>query len=115
MGDMSDFQKGKIDGACVAAAYIPKTAILLGVSGATVPKVITVYINHGKMPSADRNSDRKPQQSERDCRTLQRIVSKNHAATTAKAIADSIFILKSLFPQKQFNKCFTKPASTSVP
>jgi len=56
MGDLSDFQRGQIDGACLAGAYVPKTAILLGVSRATVPKVITVYINHGKTPSADKNS-----------------------------------------------------------
>jgi hypothetical protein len=66
------------------------------------------------MPSAERNSDRKPKQGERDCHTLQRIVSKNHAANAAKAMADSIFILKSLFPQKQSNKCFTIPTSTGV-
>jgi len=114
MGDLSDFQKAQTDGACLAGAYVPKTTTLLGMSRATVPKVITVYINHGKTPSADRNSGRKPKQSERDCHTLQSIVSKNHAATTAKAMGDSIFILKFLFPQKQSNKCFTTPTSTGA-
>jgi hypothetical protein len=84
MGDLSDFQKGQNDGVHLAGAYVHKTATLWGVSRATVPKVITVYINHGKTPSADRNSGRKPKQSERDCRTLQRIVSQYHAATAAK-------------------------------
>ena len=56
MGDLSDFQKGHIVGAHLAGASVPKTAPLLGVSKATVPTVITAYINHGKMPSAERNS-----------------------------------------------------------
>ena len=56
MGDLSDFQKGLIVGARLAAVFVSKTATLLCVSRATVPKVITVHINHGKMLSADRNS-----------------------------------------------------------
>ena len=56
MGDLSDFQKGQIVGVCFAGAYVPKTATLLCMSRATVPKIITVHINHEKMPSADRNS-----------------------------------------------------------
>jgi len=88
MGDLSDFQKGQIVGACLVGAYVTKTATLLCVSRATVPKVITVHINHGKMRSADRNSGCKPIQSERDCHTLQRTVSKNNAATALKATAE---------------------------
>jgi len=114
MGDLSDFKKGQTDGAHLAGAYVPKTATLLGVFRATVPKVITVYINHGRTPSAERNSGRKPKQTERDCHTLRRIVSKYHAATAAKVMADSIFILQSLFPQKESKKCFTTPTSTGV-
>jgi hypothetical protein len=52
----SDFQRGQIVGARLAGAYVAKMATLLGVSRAIVPNVITVYINHGKMPSAERNS-----------------------------------------------------------
>jgi hypothetical protein len=42
----------------------------------------------GKTSSAERNSGKKPKQSERDRRTLKRIVSKNHRTTAAKVTAE---------------------------
>jgi len=39
MGDLSDIQTGHVVGVCLGGAYVPKTAILLCVSRATVPKV----------------------------------------------------------------------------
>jgi len=57
---------------------------LLGVSRAAVSKVVTAYKIHGKTSSAARNSGRKPKLSEKDRRTLKRIVSKNHRTTAAK-------------------------------
>jgi len=114
-GRLSDFQKGQIVCACLVGAYVTKTATLLCVSRATVPKVITVHINHGKMPSADRNSGCKPIQSERDCHTLQRIVSKNNAATALKAMGElNIHLEVCVFPHKQSSKCFTNPTSTGL-
>jgi len=53
MGDLSDFQKGQTVSAHLAGASVPKTATLLGMSKATDPRGITVYINHGKTPSAE--------------------------------------------------------------
>jgi transposase len=83
MGDSSDFESGKIVGARLAGAFMTKTAILLGVSRARVSKVISAYRNHGKTTSAKKNSGRKSTLTERDRRTLRRIVSKNHRATAA--------------------------------
>ena len=56
MGDLSDFQRGQIVGACLAGAYLTKTATLVGVSSAAVSKVMMAYINHGKTSSAKRDS-----------------------------------------------------------
>jgi hypothetical protein len=49
---------------------------------------MTAYSNHGKTLSAKRNSDRKPKLSERDHRTMKRIVSKNHRTAAAKLTAE---------------------------
>jgi hypothetical protein len=86
-GDMSDFEREQIVGACLAGAVVIKTAILLPVSRATVSKVISVYTNHGKT-SVKRNSKRKSTLTERDRRTLRRTVSKNHRTTAAQVTAE---------------------------
>jgi predicted transcriptional regulator len=78
MGDLSHFGRGQIVGARLAEEPVTKTATLLGVSRATVSKVISVYTNHGKTTLAKRNSWRKSTLTERDRRT-----SKNHTATAA--------------------------------
>jgi transposase len=77
MGDLSDFQRGQIVVVRLAGASVTKTATLFGVSRATVSKVISAYMNHGQT-SPKRNSGRKSKLTERDGRTLRRIVSKNH-------------------------------------
>jgi hypothetical protein len=48
MGDLSNFERGQIVGACIAGASVMKTAILLGVLRATVSQVMSAYTNHGK-------------------------------------------------------------------
>jgi hypothetical protein len=48
MGDLSDFERGQVVGARLAGASVTKTAILLGVSRATVSKFMLTYTNHGK-------------------------------------------------------------------
>jgi hypothetical protein len=54
MGDLSYFEKGQI---VDAVSSVTKTATLLGVSRATVCKVLSAaYTNHGKTASVKRNS-----------------------------------------------------------
>jgi transposase len=88
MRDLSDFQRGRIVGARLAAAPLTKTASFLRVSRAAVSKVMTAYTNHGETLSAKRNSDRKPKLSERDCCTLKTIVSKNHRIAAGTVTAE---------------------------
>jgi transposase len=82
MRDLSDFERGQIVGARLAATSVTKTATLLDVSRATVSNVMSAYTNHGKT-SAKRNSRRKSTLTERDRRALM-IVSKNHKTTAAQ-------------------------------
>jgi predicted transcriptional regulator len=56
MGDLFDFEREQIVGARVAGASVIKTATLLGVSRATVSKVMSAHTNHGKTISVKRNS-----------------------------------------------------------
>jgi hypothetical protein len=51
MGDLSDFEGGQSVGVRLAGASLTKTATLLGVSRATVSKVMLAYTNHGKTTS----------------------------------------------------------------
>jgi transposase len=88
MGDMSDFEREQIIGARLAGASVTKIATLLGVSKATLSKVISACMNHGKTTSVKRNSGRKSTLTERDRRTLRRIVSKNHTTTAAQVTAE---------------------------
>jgi transposase len=71
----------------LTGSSVIKTATLLGVSRATVSKVMPVYTNHGKT-SAKRNSGQKSTLTERDCRILRRTVSKNHRITTVQVTAE---------------------------
>jgi predicted transcriptional regulator len=64
------------------------TATLLGISRATVSKVMSAYINHGKTVPLKRNSGQTSTLTERDHRTLRRIVSKNNRTTAAQVAAE---------------------------
>jgi transposase len=77
MGDLSDIGRGQIVGARLDGASVTKTDTLLGVSKATVSKVMSAYMNRGKT-SAKRNSGQKSKLPKRDRNTLRRIVAKNH-------------------------------------
>jgi transposase len=81
MGDLSSFEREQNIDARLARASVIITATLLGVSRATVSKVMSAYTNHGKTTSAKRNSGLKSTLTQRDGRTLRRIVSKNHTTT----------------------------------
>jgi hypothetical protein len=59
MGDLSDFERGQIVGERLAGAAVPKTRTILGVSRATVSKVMSIYMNHGETKTAKRNSEKK--------------------------------------------------------
>jgi transposase len=113
MGDMSDFQRGRIVGACVAGASVTKTASLLDVSRAAVSKVMMAYTNHGETSSAKRNSRRKPKLSERDCRTLKSIASQNHRTATVKVTAELIVHLEDPVLQKECDEIIADPTSTA--
>jgi predicted transcriptional regulator len=56
MGYLSDFDRGQIIDASLAGASVTKTATLLGVSRATVSKVMPAYMSQGNTTSAKRNS-----------------------------------------------------------
>jgi predicted transcriptional regulator len=56
MGDLSDFERGQIVGARSAETSATKTATVLGVSRATVSKVMSAYTKHGKTKLAKGNS-----------------------------------------------------------
>jgi transposase len=88
MGNLSDFERRQIVGARLAGASVTKPATLLRVSGATVSEVMSAYTNYGKTTSAKKNSGRKSTLTERDRRTLRRIVSKNHRTTGAQVTAE---------------------------
>jgi transposase len=84
MGDLPCLERGKIIGARLVGVSVTKTATLLGVSGATVYKVMSACTNRGKTTSETRNIGRKSNLTERDPRTLRRIVSKNQRTTAAQ-------------------------------
>jgi transposase len=67
----------------LTGASVTQTATLLGVSRATVSKVVSAFTNHGKTTSAKRDSGRKSELTQRNCRRLRRIISKNHRTTKA--------------------------------
>jgi hypothetical protein len=78
MGDLTNFERGQIIGAHLAAAFVTKNATLLGVLRARVSKVMLAYMNHEKTTSEKQKSGQKTTLTERDRHSLRRIVSKNH-------------------------------------
>jgi transposase len=81
-------KRGQIAGVHLAGASAIKTATLLGVSRATVSKIMLAYMNLGKTTSAKRNSGQKSSTlTERDSHTL-RIVLKNHRTIVAQVMAE---------------------------
>jgi hypothetical protein len=84
MEHLFDFERCQVVGVRLAGAFVTINVTLLGVSRAMVSKVMLAYANRGKTTSAKRNSGRKSTSTERDRRTLRRIVSNNHTTTAAQ-------------------------------
>jgi transposase len=84
MGDLSDFERRQIVFGRLAGAFVTKTATL-GISRATVSKVMSAYTKHGKT-SAKWNNGRKSTLT--GDHTLRRIVSKNHRSTAPQVRAE---------------------------
>jgi hypothetical protein len=88
MENLSDFEREQIIGVCLTRATLTKTATLLGILRGTDSKVMSAYMNQGKTASAKRNSRGELKLTERDRRTLRRIVLKNHRTTAAQVTAE---------------------------
>jgi len=65
-----------------------QTATSLAVSRVAVPKVMTTHTDHRKTSSAERNSGRKLELTERNRRILKRIVSKHDRTAAANVTAE---------------------------
>jgi IS30 family transposase len=76
MGELSNFERGQIIGACLAGASVTNTATLLCMSRVTVSKVMSAYTNHAKTMSAKMNSEQKSTLRERDSCKVRKIFSK---------------------------------------
>jgi hypothetical protein len=96
MGDLSTSERGQIVGAHLARASVMKSATLLELSRATVSKIRSVYMNHGKITKARRNNGQKSTLAERNYHTLRRIVSKNHTTTPPNLLSNGY---RGLFPR----------------
>ena len=79
---------GQIVGALKAGTIIRKTAELFSVARSAVSKVMTVVEKKGKTSSLKQNSGRKRKLSDRDRRTLKRIIRKEHKNTAWKITAE---------------------------
>jgi hypothetical protein len=84
IGDLSNFESGQIVGLRLSGASVIKTATVLGVPRGPVSKVMSAYTNHGETTTAKRNNGQYSTVTERDRRTLRRVVSKSHITTAAQ-------------------------------
>jgi hypothetical protein len=96
--ETSDFERGKIIGACLAGASMTKIVTLLGVLRPTVSKVISEHTNHGMTTSVKRNSGRKSTLTKKNHRTLRRTVLKKpqNYCSTGDSRTEYVFIVKTV-------------------
>ena len=78
MADLSAFKRGQIVDVRKAGASVRKTTELFGVASSTVSKIMTAFEKEGKTSSLKQNSGGKWKLSDRDHRTLTRIVRMDH-------------------------------------
>ena len=88
MGDISEFKRGQIVGACLTGASVTRTASLCGVSRATGSRVRSAYHLEGQTTSNRSNCRCKRKLSEKDVWVLTQIVSKKHKTTAAQLTAE---------------------------
>ena len=88
MADLPDFKRGQIVSARMAVASVRKIVDLFGVARSTVWKIMASFVKEGKTSSLKQNSGRKRKLSDRDHRTLTRIVKKDHKNTAPKIAAE---------------------------
>jgi IS30 family transposase len=70
MGDLSDFERGRIVREHLAGASVIKTATLLGVCRATVSKAMSAHTNHGKTTSAKKRTIKPGHQTTGNARVI---------------------------------------------
>lgn len=74
MADLTDFKRGMIVGACLAAALVTETANVSGRPKSTISAVMTAYTKVGKMGTGKHNRRRNRKPTDKDGRVLKRIV-----------------------------------------
>jgi hypothetical protein len=97
----------------LARASATKTDTFLGVSRATVPKVMSAYTNHEKTISAKRNGGWKSTLTERDRCTFRSTLLENHRPTAAQVTAElNIHCEDPISTETVRRVNFTNPTST---
>ncbi|PNF24163.1 hypothetical protein B7P43_G17362 [Cryptotermes secundus] len=88
MSELIKFERRQIVGACMVGASITKVAEVFGVSRGTVSKIMIAYRRSEKTASDKHHRRWKCVLSDRDRRTLCRIVTKNKKTTAAKVTVE---------------------------
>ena len=100
MADLSDFKRCQIVGVRADGTCVTKTAKLFGVARSIISKVMSAFEKEGKTSSLKQNSGRKRKLSDRDHRTLTRIVRKDTKIQLQKLQQSLMSILRTQFLQK---------------
>ena len=88
IGDLSVSERGQIVGACLTGGSVTKTGTVLGVSRATVSKVMSACTNHGKTNINEEEQWAKIKTDRKGSSYVTRIVSKNHRNSAAQVTAE---------------------------